>query len=74
MASTKRVLTPGDVRAERGRQVPVISQESLAKELGWHTPTVVDIEIGRAQATQEQLQEMLDAVERVIAERKAVAK
>ena len=62
-------LTPGDVRAERGRHVPTVTQEVLAKELGWHEPTLVDLELGRVDATQEQLQAMLDAITRIVARR-----
>ena len=74
METTKRLLTAGDVRAERGRAVPIVSQEALAKELGWNTPAVIDIEVGKVQVTQEQLQAMLDAITRIVARREEMTK
>jgi len=71
---TKMTLTAGDVRAERARHIPVVTGEALAEELGWHHPTLVDLELGRVDATQEQLQAMLDAITRIVARREEIAK
>jgi len=52
----------------------MVSGEALAKELGWHEPTLVDLELGRVDATQEQLQAMLDAISRIVARRQQEGK
>jgi len=67
--SESRELTCGDIRAERNRHLPMVTQEDLAKELDWYTPALTLVENGQIEVTQGQLQAMLDAISRIIARR-----
>ena len=69
MVEQERVLTGGDVRAERNRHQPIVTQGELADELGWYRQAITPIENGDVEASQAQLREMLDAVARVVARR-----
>ena len=64
------MLTGGDVRAERNRHTPVVTQDELQEEMGWKVRGVAGlIENGEIEATQPQLQKMLDTIERIVARR-----
>jgi len=64
-----RELTCGDVRAERNRHLPMVTQEELAKELDWYTPALTLVEDGRIEVTQEQFRRILDAIACIIVRR-----
>jgi hypothetical protein len=71
MAIREAELTGADIRAERNRQTPIVTQEELAKGLDppIYTQTVGLIEGGEIEVTQGQLQAMMEAIRRVVAER-----
>jgi len=65
----RKDLTIDDVRAERNRYRPIVTQEHLAIELGWPEALATLVEAHPVQLTQDQLQAMLEAILRVVAKR-----
>jgi len=64
-----KLLAIGDVRAERNRHLPIVTQRELAAELGWAISVIGPVETRKIEASQEQLQAMLDAIQRIVARR-----
>ena len=64
-----KVLSSGDVRAERNRHSPMIRQEELAAELRWYPQIMPPVESGDIELSQAEYQRMLDAISRIVAKR-----
>lgn len=69
----ERKLTPGDVRAERNRHLPPVSQQELADEVGWYQPYLSAIERNEFELSQDEYVKLLDAIGRIVARRKESA-
>ena len=66
-------LTAGDVRAERNRHLPPVSQQELADEVGYYRPYLSAIERNEFELSQEEYVKLLDAIGAIVARRKAEA-
>jgi predicted transcriptional regulator len=68
-AKTAQELTGDDLRNERHRYKPKVTQEELAKKSGFYYPAIPGVENGDIPVTQEQLQKLIAAVREVVADR-----
>jgi len=66
-----RKVTAGDVRAERNRHLPPVSQQELADEMGYYQSYVSAIERGAMELSQNEYRRLLNAIEAIVARRKA---
>jgi len=66
-------LTAGDVRAERNRHLPPVSQQELAEEVGCYRPYLSAIERGEFELTQDEYVKLLAAIGRIVGRRKGSA-
>ncbi|MBN1459537.1 MAG: hypothetical protein JXA57_08365 [Armatimonadetes bacterium] len=67
----KKMLTGSDIRAERNRHNPPITQEELSAEMGWNWRGLPGFfENGIVELSQAEYQRILEAIERIAERRK----
>ena len=65
----KKKLDAGDVRAERNRHRPPVTQQELAEEVGCYQSYLSAIERGEFELAQREYQRLLDGIGAIVARR-----
>ena len=66
-------LGGGDVRAERNRYTPIVTQDELVRALEWNWVGLIGmIESGAIELSQGEYRRIIDAVQRIATTRQAV--
>ena len=65
----EKKLSAGDVRAERNRHRPPVTQQELAEEMGYYQPYLSAIERGEFELAQQEYHRLLDGIGAIVARR-----
>ncbi len=67
---TTQELTGADVRVERNRYTPIVTQAELASEVRWYHGTIAKIENGEMKLDQNEYRRLIEVVQRLAAQKK----